>query len=439
MKKRLKTLISIILPTALCAGAVFAFSAVAANKYDVTGDGRVNSHDLVNMMKYLSGEIKYDPDTTESDKVPDVTKDPDTTEKPEVPKDTDKPVIPDDPKDTDKPVIPDDPKDTDTTPTEPDIPAPPVIHIEGPEEFPGEDLPFDLVGVGLVTYDCDNESTLIFDDAAKTAEYLRGIHINPDQPEEAQKLLDAVSVVDTAKKRIIVLNYGSTAWTDYFSNLRQVEKLSLSGGKLGMLYINRDHMGLAKDCAEGRIVTVVTVDRTATASLSARPDVERYMYSPFMNESIPISNTVTDPEAFPGTELPCEVICTAFESNVEYDTNLIFDDPSLAVSFLKQVVWERDNSDLAEKLKLISEINTEEKRIVVLSLPCVYREDCEAQAVGLEKLSIIDGKLGAMCRFKKAPLVDGVNLITVATVDRDAAEALSRKPEVERYMYTAAE
>lgn len=439
MKKKLKTLLSIVLPTAVCAGAIFAFSAVAANKYDVTGDGRVNSHDLVNMMKYLSGEIKYDPDTTESDKVPDVTKDPDTTEKPEVPKDTDKPVIPDDPKDTDKPVIPDDPKDTDTTPTEPDIPAPPVVTIDGAEAFPGEVLPFDVVGVGLTTDDYYNESTLIFDDAAKAAAYLKNRGINNDRPEAAQELLRLVSEVNTAEKRIIILNFGNVSWADYFSNLRQLEKLSLTDGKLGMLYINRDYMGLTKDCAMGCIATVVTVDRTATASLSARPDVERYMYSPFMNESIPKSYTVTDPEAFPGTELPCEVICTAFESNVEYDTNLIFDDPSLAVSFLKQVVWERDNSDLAEKLKLISEINTEEKRIVVLSLPCVYREDCEAQTVGLEKLSIIDGKLGAMCRFKKAPLVDGVNLITVATVDRDAAEALSRKPEVERYMYTAAE
>lgn len=439
MKKRLKTLISIILPTTLCAGAVFAFSAVAANKYDVTGDGRVNSHDLVNMMKYLSGEIKYDPDTTESDKVPDVTKDPDTTEKPEIPKDTDKPVIPDNPKDTDKPVIPDDPKDTDTTPTEPDIPAPPVVKIDGAEAFPGEALPFDVVGVGLTTDDYYNESTLIFDDAAKAAAYLKNRGINNDRPEAAQELLRLVSEVNTAEKRIIILNFGNVSWTDYFSNLRQLEKLSLTDGKLGMLYISRDYMGLTKDCAMGCIATVVTVDRTATASLSARPDVERYMYSPFMNESIPKSYTVTDLEEFPGTELPCEMLYTAFSENSELDNNVVFDDSSLAVSYLNKILWDKYNSDLKENLQLISEVNTEEKRIVVLSLPLVHKEDCKNQITGFEKLSVIDGKLRTMYAYKKPPLdkfdKDIMTLITVVTVDRTAAESLSAKPDVERYIY----
>lgn len=434
MKKRLKTLISIILPTALCAGAIFAFSAVAANKYDVTGDGKVNSHDLVNMMKYLSGEIKYDPDTTESDMVTDVPEIPDT------PKETDTSEVSDNPKDTDTPEIPDTPKDTDTTQQEPDVPAPPVVEIDGPDDFPGEALPFNVVGVGLATDDCDNNSTLIFDDAAKAAKYLSSNYINADRPEETKKLLNAVSEVNTAEKRIIILNYGSVAWEDYFSNLRQVEKLSMNGSKLGVLYINRDYMGLVKDCAEGRIVTVVTVDRTATASLSARPDVERYMYSPFMNESIPKSNTVTDPEEFPGTELPCEMLYTAFSENSELDNNVVFDDSSLAVSYLNKILWDKYNSDLKENLQLISEVNTEEKRIVVLSLPLVYKEDCKNQITGFEKLSVIDGKLGTMYAYKKPPLdkfdKDIMTLITVVTVDRADAESLSAKPEVERYIYT---
>lgn len=268
--------------------------------------------------------------------------------------------------------------------------------------------------------------------------YLSSNYINADQPEEAQKLLDAISEVDTAEKRIIVLNYGSVAWTDYFSNLRQVEKLSLSDGKLSVLYIDRDYMGIVKDCAEGRIVTVVTADRTAVESLPAALGADHYIYSPFMNESIPKSNTVTDPEAFPGTELPCEALYTAFAENSELDNNIIFDDSSLAVSYLDEILRDRYNSDLAEKLQLISEINTEEKRIAVLSLPFVHMEDCKGQLVGFEKLSLIDSKLGTLYRYKNIPLdKDIMTLVTVVSVDRDAAQTLSRKPEVERYIYSA--
>ena len=259
MKKKLKTLLDIILPTAVCAGAIFAFSAAAANKYDVTGDGKVNSHDLVNMMKYLSGAIDYNPDTTDSDKV------------------TDAPVKPDVPKDTDKPVKPDVPKDTDASPTEPDIPAPSIIHIEGPEEFPGDELPFEVVSIAL-GFDGDTDSTLVFDDSSTAVSYLKNRGLNSDRPEAAQELLRLVSEVNTAEKRIIVLNLESVSWTDYFSNLRQLEKLSLTDGKLGMLYVDNDYPDVAKDDAMGCITTVVTVDRTAAGSLSAKPDVERYIY-----------------------------------------------------------------------------------------------------------------------------------------------------------------
>lgn len=271
MKKKLKTLLGIVLPTAVCTGAIFAFSAVAANKYDVTGDGKVNSHDLVNMMKYLSGEIKYDPDTTESDKVTDVSEIPDT------PKETDTSEVSDNPKDTDTPEIPDTPKDTDTTQQEPDVPAPPVVEVDGPEDFPGEDLPFDVVAVAL-GFDCDTDSTLIFDNSAKAVAYLNNRGLNSDRPEASQELLRLVSEVDTSEKRIIVLNFESVSWTDYFSSLRQLEKLSLNGGKLGMLYANNDSQDVVKDDAMACITTVVTVDRTAAESLSAKPDVERYIY-----------------------------------------------------------------------------------------------------------------------------------------------------------------
>ena len=256
MKKKLKTLLGIILPTAVCAGAIFAFSAVAANKYDVTGDGRVNSHDLVNMMKYLSGEIKYEPS---EDTVPTVN--------PDEPKDTDKPVITDEPKDTDKPVTPDDPQETDA----PTLTLSTVsyIDIEGPEEFPGEELPFEVVGVGLLTYDYDNGSTFIFDDAAKAAEYLSSRYV------ESVNLPDAVLGVDTAKKRIIIFNIAGPSWTHYYHNLRELEKLSLHEGRLAVLYADREDPDFEVDCAEGYIVTVVAVDREL---LPERPDVERYTY-----------------------------------------------------------------------------------------------------------------------------------------------------------------
>lgn len=232
MKKKLKTLLGIVLPTAVCAGAIFAFSAVAANKYDVTGDGKVNSHDLVNMMKYLSGEIKYDPDTTESDNT-DVTSNIGT----DIPEDSD------------------------------GFEVPSVIT----ESIPGVDLPFDVVGVGLATEN-DNDSTLIFDDAAKAAEYLGNRYF------ESGNLSDAVSEVDTAEKRIIIFNIEGPSWTHYYSNLRELEKLSLHEDKLAVLYVDREDPDIVVDCSEGYIVTIVTVDRDAAETLSATPDVELYMY-----------------------------------------------------------------------------------------------------------------------------------------------------------------
>ena len=155
--------------------------------------------------------------------------------------------------------------------------APPIVEIDGPEDFPGEDLPFDVVAVAL-GFDCDTDSTLIFDDSAKAVAYLNNRGLNSDRPEASQELLRLVSEVDTSEKRIIVLNFESVSWTDYFSNLRQLEKLSLNGGKLGMLYANNDSLDVVKDDAMACITTVVTVDRTAAESLSAKPDVERYIY-----------------------------------------------------------------------------------------------------------------------------------------------------------------
>ena len=282
MKKKLKTLLSIVLPTAVCAGAIFAFSAVAANKYDVTGDGRVNSHDLVNMMKYLSGEIKYDPDTTESDKVTDVTKDPDTTENPEVPKDTDKPIIPDDPKDTDnpmipddpkdtdKPVIPEDPKDTDTTPNEPDVPA--AIK----EKIPGEDMPFEVFFTASAN-ESDIDKNFVFDDASEAFTYLDEI-LRYSFNIGLEEKLQLVSEVNTEEKRIVVLAVPHTSLADSTDRLTQLAKLSLNDGKLGVLYAINDAPDIVQDCLDVSLITVVTVDRETAEALSANPDVELYMY-----------------------------------------------------------------------------------------------------------------------------------------------------------------
>ena len=432
--KKLKTLLGIVLPTAVCAGAVFAFSAVAANKYDVTGDGKVNSHDLVNMMKYLSGAIDYDPDTTDSDKITDIPEVPDN------PKETDTSEVSNNPQDTNTPEMPDTPKDTDTSSTEPDVPASPIVEIVGPEDFPGEDLPFDVVAVAL-GFDGDTDSTLVFDNAAKAAAYLKDRELNRDRPEAAQELLRLVSEIDTSEKRIIVLNLANISMTDYFSSFRQLEKLSLSGSKLGMLYVNNDYPDIQKDCVEACITTVVTVNRSDCTLLSERPDVERYIYSPYMTEKAPSIVEIASPEAFPGEGLQFDTVATALGYDLGIDSTLVFDNSAKAAEYLNRRNFEFDNlEDIKQMLKLVSEIDTSEKRIIVFNLEYVKRADYYESYRQLAKLSLNDSKLGMLYANNDIPESEKESMAaycitTVVTVDRTAAESLSAKPDVERYIY----